>query len=137
VFLDEYMTAIDGPPEHADHVVGVFAREGLSSALASTHRAGFGPQARVLDGARGDPARQLERAGLQLVSGERPAADALLIVVTAPGRTAIVADLFRRLGATSVQFASRHGTEARERAEAPVLLPDVRIGDEYTAETGA
>ena len=130
------MTTIDGPPEHADHVVGVFPRESLNSALASTHRAGFGPQARVLDGARGDSTRQLERAGLQLVSGERPSADALLIVVTAPGRAAIVAELFRRLGATSVQFASRRGTEARERAEAPVLLPDIRIADEHTAESG-
>lgn len=131
------MTGIDGPPEHADHVVGMFAREGLSSALASTHRAGFGPQARVLDGARGDPARQLERAGLQLVSGERPAADALLIVVTAPGRVATVAELFRRLGATSIQFAARRGTESKERVEAPVLLPDIRITNEHTAETGA
>src|SRR3954469_24486370 len=108
------MTAIDAPPEHADHVVGVFPREGLSSALASTHRAGFGPQTRVLDGARGDPARQLERTGVQLLSGERLSADALLIVVTAPGRTPIVADLFRRLGAAAVLFATRRGAEPKE-----------------------
>src|SRR3954468_4298458 len=131
------MTAIDGPPEHADHVVGVFPREGLSSALASTHRAGFGPQTRVLDGARGDPGRQLERAGLRLLSGERPAADAVLIVVTAPGRTAIVAELFQRLGAAAVQFASRRDAEATERAEAPVLLPDIRIAGEQGADSGA
>jgi hypothetical protein len=131
------MSGTDAPPEHADHVVGVFARDGLSSALASTHRAGFGPQTRVLDGARGDPARQLERAGLQLVSGERPSADAVLVVVTAPGRTTKVADLFRRLGAVSVQFASRRGAEPKERAEAPVLLPDIRIVDDRAATSGA
>jgi hypothetical protein len=131
------MSGNNAPPEHADHVVGVFARAGLSSVLASTHRAGFGPQCRVLDGARGDPARQLERAGLQLVAGERPAADAVLIVVTAPGRTATVADLFRRLGATSVQFASRRGTEPQERQEAPMQLPDIRIADEQATGSGA
>lgn len=131
------MSGNKAPPEHADHVVGVFARTGLSSALASTHRAGFGPQSRVFDGARGDPARQLERAGLQLVTGERPAADAVLIVVTAPGRTGTVADLFRRLGATSVQFASRRGIESKERPEAPLLLPDIRITDEQATGSGA
>lgn len=131
------MSSIDAPPEHADHVVGVFARDGLSSALATTHRAGFGPQTRVLDGARGDPSRQLERAGLQLLSGERPSTDAVLIVVTAPGRTTKVADLFRRLGATSVQYASRRGAEPIERADAPVLLPDIRIGDDQAAPSGA
>jgi hypothetical protein len=73
----------------ADHVIGVFARSQLSAALAATHRAGFGPQTRVLDGARGDAARQVERAGLRIVAGDAPSADAVLIVVTAPGRTPI------------------------------------------------
>jgi hypothetical protein len=127
------MSGFGRPPEHADHVVGNFARTDLSAALASTHRAGFGPQTRVLDGARGDPARQLERAGLQLVTGESPSADSVLIVVTAPGRTSIVADLFERLGARSVQFAARRGAEARERTQAPVLLPDIRLGSEQGA----
>jgi hypothetical protein len=61
----------------------------------------------------------------------------VLIVVTAPGRTAIVADLFRRLGATAIQFAFRRGAEIKERTDAPVLLPDIRIADEPSAESGA
>ena len=55
--------------------------------LAATHRAGFGRRS-VFDGARGDTARQLERAGLRVLDGAAPPADAVLIVVTAPGRTA-------------------------------------------------
>ena len=98
----------DAPSSPAiDHVVGTFPRTELSAALAATHRAGFGPQTRVFDGARGDTARQLERAGLRVLDGAPPATDALLIVVTAPGRTAIVAELFERLGAEAVLLAAR------------------------------
>ena len=117
----------------ADHVIGTFPRAELSAALASTHRAGFGPQTRVLDGARGDVARQLTRTGLEVLSGEHPAADAVLIVVTAPGRTNVVADLFARLGAESVLLAARR-REQRQGAVTPApLLPDIRIGDETEA----
>jgi hypothetical protein len=112
-----------------DHVVGTFPRAELSAALAATHRAGFGPQTRVFDGARGDTARQLERAGLRVLEGAPPAADALLIVVTAPGRTAIVAKLFERLGAEAVLLAARGGEDKPAAAPPAVLQPDIRIGD--------
>ena len=112
-----------------DHVVGTFPRAELSAALAATHRAGFGPQTRVFDGARGDTARQLERAGLRVLDGAPPAADALLIVVTAPGRTAIVAELFERLGAEAVLLAARGGEDKPAAVPPAVLQPDIRIGD--------
>lgn len=114
----------------ADQVIGTFSRVGLSAALASTHRAGFGPQTRVFDGARGDAKRQLERAGLRILDGDAPPADAVLIVVTAPGRTAIVAELFERLGAETVLFATRRGEEKPVAATPPSMQPDIRIGDD-------
>ena len=122
------------PPDAAsspaiDHVVGMFPRAELSAALAQTHRAGFGPQTRVFDGARGDTARQLERAGLRLPEGVAPLADAVLIVVTAPGRTAIVAELFKRLGAGSVLMAARRGDDKPAASVPPSMRPDIRIGD--------
>lgn len=112
-----------------DHVIATFPRADLSAALAATHRAGFGPQTRVFDGARGDTARQLERAGLRILDGDVPPADAVLIVVTAPGRTAIVAQLFERLGAESVLLAARGGDDKPETAARTPLQPDIRIGD--------
>ena len=112
-----------------DHVVGTFSRAGLSAALAATHRAGFGPQTRVFDGARGDTARQLERAGLHVLDGAPPPADALLIVVTAPGRTAIVAELFARLGAEAVRLAGRRGEDKPAAAPPATMQPDIRISD--------
>ncbi len=112
-----------------DHVVGIFPRAELSAALAATHRAGFGPQTRVFDGARGDTARQLERAGLRLLNGVAPPADVVLVVVTAPGRTAIVTQLFERLGAESVLLAVRGGEEKPASAMPAPMQPDIRIGD--------
>jgi hypothetical protein len=112
-----------------DHVVATFPRTELSAALAATHRAGFGPQTRVFDGARGDTARQLERAGLRMLDGAAPPADAVLIVVTAPGRTAIVAGLFERLGAESVLLAVRGGDDKPASAVPASMQPDIRIGE--------
>src|SRR5829696_1220416 len=112
-----------------DHVVGTFPRTELSAALAATHRAGFGPQTRVFDGARGDTTRQLERAGLRVLNGAPPPADALLIVVTAPGRTAIVAELFEQLGAEAVLLAARRGADTPVAMAPESMQPDIRIGD--------
>jgi hypothetical protein len=112
-----------------DHVIGMFPRGELSAALAATHRAGFGPQTRVFDGARGDTTRQLERAGLRILDGAPPPADAVLIVVTAPGRTAIVAKLFAHLGAESVLLAARGGDDKPVSVPPPLMQPDIRIGD--------
>src|SRR5919107_2589928 len=113
----------------SDHVVATFPRAELSAALAATHRAGFGPQTRVFDGARGDTGRQLERAGLRMLDGAVPPADAVLIVVTAPGRTAIVAELFEQLGADSVLLAARGGDDRPISAIPASMQPDIRIGD--------
>ena len=122
------------PPDAAssvaiDHVVAAFPRAELSAALAATHRAGFGPQTRVFDGARGDISRQLERAGLRILDGAAPSADAVLIVVTAPGRTTIVSELFERLGADSVLLAARGGEDKPAPAMSISMQPDIRIGD--------
>jgi hypothetical protein len=114
---------------NVDHVIGTFSRAELSTALAATHRAGFGPQTRVFDGARDDAARQLERAGLRVLDGGSPPPDALLIVVTAPGRIAIVADLFERLGAEAILLAARRGDEKAAPAPLAPMQPDIRIGD--------
>jgi hypothetical protein len=113
----------------ADHVIGVFAREALSPALASTHRAGFGPQTRVIESARGEVGKQLERIGLRVSWDESPSTDAVLIVVTAPGRTAIVADLFARLGADAVAYAERRTSERPATGRIVSLAPDIRIGE--------
>jgi hypothetical protein len=120
-----------------DHVIAAFPRHELSAALAATHRAGFGPQTRVIDAARGDAGRQLERAGLSVVAGLALPADALLIVVTAPGRTAIVADLFARLGAESVTIAARQDRSQPAQASVALGEPDIRIGMEPGAAADA
>jgi hypothetical protein len=112
----------------ADHVVAVVPRDRLSAALSATHRAGFGPHCRVFDGARDDVRRQLERAGLR-VQGEVMIADgAVLIVVLAPGRTAVVAELFHELNAEAVYYAARRELTAPEPHAAGAALPDIRIG---------
>jgi hypothetical protein len=114
----------------ADHVIGVFSRDDLSAALAAVHRAGFGPQARVIDGARGDAVAQLRRASLR-VEGETPLdPGALLIVVTAPGRSAMVSALFAQVGARSVLYAARRDEERPAESRPALLTPDIRIGDE-------
>lgn len=110
-----------------DHVIGAFQRERLSMALAATHRAGFGPNCRVFDGARDHTARQLDRAGLAIHGDAAPAGDALLIVVTAPGRTSIVAELYSELGAEAVFMAGRRVASASVLLGARVEQPDVRV----------
>ena len=107
-----------------DTVVGVFDRERLSSALAMVHRAGFGPHARVLDGARGDLVGQLRRAGIRLTLEPRDEDGATaLIVVTAPGRGAAAADALARAGARAVHRAGRGGPLP---AATTGVVPDAR-----------
>lgn len=90
----------------ADTVIGVFERDQLPAALAAVHRAGYGPNARVLQGDRGDLAGQLQRAGI-----EKPplldAFDGPVLVLFAPSRVAHAADLLQRSGARAVHIASR------------------------------
>lgn len=89
---------IDGP------IVGLFDRERLPTVLAAIHRAGFGPQARVLDGARGDLAAQLRRAGVRprfALAADEPA---VVVLVNAPGRDARVAAVLEQAGARTIEL---------------------------------
>ncbi|MCC7022284.1 MAG: hypothetical protein IT338_05630 [Thermomicrobiales bacterium] len=130
------MTSRPAAAAMADHVIGIFSHNELSAALAATHRAGFGPQARVIDGARGDASGQLHRMGLHIVDGAAPAPGALLIVVIAPGRTPIVAGLFGRLGAESIMLASRRAPVARHERAGGALSPDIQIVEDPAAAPG-
>lgn len=109
-----------------DHVLGVFSRERLSEALSATHRAGFGPYTRVLDGQRADTASQLSRAGLEIPRGPSPAPDDLVILVQAPGRVDRVAELFHQLGAQLVVQAQRSVAPAAEPDHSS-LMPEIAV----------
>jgi hypothetical protein len=91
----------------ADHVIGIFSRERLSAALSAVHRSGFGQHVRVFDGTRQPVGDQIARAGLRLVEPSLFEPDALMIVVSAPGRTAQVAEMFHETNAERVIFAER------------------------------
>ena len=126
-----------GVPDHpawSETVVAAFARDRLSDGLARLHGHGFGPAARVLDGARGDLAGQLTRAGLsadlldQLSEGASAKTTSLL-VVNAPGRSAEVVELLGRSGATAVQVVRRGAVE--DRLADPILdLPAAPVPSE-------
>ncbi len=90
----------------ADTVIGVFERDQLPAALAAVHRAGYGPNARVLQGDRGDLPGQFRRAGI-----DSPPAlsvnDGPILVLFAPSRVAQAADLLQRSGARAVHVVTR------------------------------
>lgn len=92
-------------------VVAAFDRDGLGNGLARLHGQGFGPSARVFDGARGNLADQLARAGLpaeladRLVQPDERKRTSLL-VVHAPARSATVVDLLNLSGAIAVEVVS-------------------------------
>lgn len=109
-----------------DHVLGVFGRERLSEALSATHRAGFGPYTRVLDGQRSSTASQLARAGLEIATGPDPGPEDLVILVQAPGRVERVAELFHQLGAQLVTRAQRATAQPEEVSRSP-LVPEFAI----------
>ena len=115
-----------------DHVLGVFGRERLSEALSATHRAGYGPYTRVLDGRRSSTDLQLSRAGLEIAEGPTPGPEDLVILVQAPGRVDRVAELFHQLGAQLVAQAQRSGARSPEVSRS-LPMPDIAIplpGDE-------
>jgi hypothetical protein len=109
-----------------DHVLGVFGRERLSEALSATHRAGFGPHTRVLDGQRSSTATQLSRAGLEIAAGPTPGPQDLVILVQAPGRVDRVAELFHQLGAQLVAHAQRSVVRSVEVNQSH-LAPEITI----------
>jgi hypothetical protein len=89
-----------------DTVIGVFERDVLPAALAAVHRAGYGPNARVLQPERGSLTAQLQRAGI----GNPPPIEAEsrpILVLFAPARVAHALDLLHRSGASAVHIASR------------------------------
>lgn len=89
--------------DEADTVIAVVERSRLTGLLTAIHRAGHGPHARVLDPARGSLAGQLERAGVMGQEGlVAQATQAVVLLIHAPGRTAVVADLLQRAGARQV-----------------------------------
>ena len=93
-----------------ESIVGVFDRERLSDGLVALHRAGYGPQARVLDPARGDLAGQLRRLGVAApLDPEDRDVGTALIVVSAPGRVTAVVEALERAGARAIRRVSRDG----------------------------
>jgi hypothetical protein len=117
------------PPADASHgladtILGVFERDRLSEALVALHSAGLGPQSRVLDGARGDLAGQLRRSALEgAVDPATLAPNLAIVVVTAPGRAALVADTLLRHGGRGVQALTRRPPV--RAASAPGDPPDI------------
>ena len=94
----------------SDVVVGVFSREQLSTGLVAVHRQGFGPQARVLDSARGRLDDQLRKAGVQIsASFAADDVDSTLILVRAPGRAERAIEALTGAGALAVYVAARPG----------------------------
>ncbi len=120
-------------------VVGVFARERLSDGLVATHRGGFGAHVRVLDPARGELAGQLRRAGFpNPISPDDLGTTAALILVTAPGRAAVVGRLLTEAGARAVHVVNRappplEDTTRPGTLELPPLDLAVGAGDELGA----
>jgi hypothetical protein len=120
----------------SDIVVGVFRREDLSTGLVGTHRAGFGPHARVLDSARGQLAAQLRKAGYGIpVSFAAGDTDTVLILISAPGRATLAAETLNRAGAQAVHLAMRPDhrvaatPEAMPREPAAVVAPEAPPAD--------
>lgn len=103
-----------------DTVLGAVERDRLANVLASIHRGGFGPLARVFDPARGPLAEQLTRAGLPLPPEAGAASvDAVILAVTAPGRALRVADAMSRGGARRV-YVTAAGRGSPSSAVVPV-----------------
>ena len=104
--------------------VGVFDSETLGNGLVALHRAGLGAHARLLDAARGDLDRQLDRAGIRLAltAGDRTA-DTKVLVIVAPGRSAAVAEALARAGARAVHLTARGGSANAPEADAPWIAP--------------
>lgn len=124
-----------GTATAGDAVVGVFARDDLPRALAATHRAGFGPHARVLDGARGDLAGQLRRAGLRPTAPGDGDPGTVLILVNALGRSARVAEILAGAGARRVERMDSLGTVPPTSTGGPTAAPPAAAPSDQTAES--
>lgn len=91
-----------------DAVLAIIPRDRLPDVLTAIHRAGLGPQARVLDPARGDITGQLLRAGLvdPPSLAPEPERETILVVFTA-GRMRTALDAIGRCGGREVQTLAR------------------------------
>lgn len=103
-------------------VVAVIDRDRLSDVLAALHGQGYGPNTRVLDGARGDLPAQLVRAGVpgsdgDLNLGDRPNQTAV-VLVHAPGRGERVVAL---MGAHHPRDVHVLGPRAQAAGPSPVI----------------
>lgn len=120
----------------SDVVVGVFSREQLSTGLVAIHRQGLGPQARVLDSARGRLDEQLRRAGVQIsASFADDDADSTLILVTAPGRSERAIAALTGAGARAVYVAARPG-DVIEAGVGEMVQPDPVVSDVQPSPPG-
>jgi hypothetical protein len=120
-------------------VIGVFSRDRLNPALAAVHRAGFGAHARVLDGTRGDLATQWRRANLAADMAQLDlAADDVLVLINAPGRSTVAASTLARVDARAVwrldrATLTRHDTAPNVLPPAADLPSPRPITDSYQA----
>jgi hypothetical protein len=104
----------------------VVDRDRLSGVLAALHGSGYGPNTRVLDGARGDLAAQLARVNVQVSDsdvnlGDRPAESAI-VLVHAPGRGERVLALLRPQGPRDMHLINPLAA-AQQTETAPVTAP--------------
>lgn len=104
-------------------VVGVFNRAQLSEGLTAVHRAGFGPQARVLDSARGPLREQLRQLGHRAAAEFGPdETDTVLVVIGAPGRSERATAMLRQAGARDILATDPPATPAAAFAPAAVAV---------------
>jgi hypothetical protein len=116
---------------HGESVIAVVDRESLSGVLAVLHGSGYGPNTRVLDGARGDLAAQLARANVQVSQsdlnlGDRPSESAI-VLVHAPGRGERVIALLRPQGPRDVHLLNRPA--AMNQSESPAQTSPVPVDE--------
>jgi hypothetical protein len=91
-----------------DAVAGIIRRDQLPNVLTLIHRAGLGPQARVLDPERGDLPGQMTRAGLVDPPALDPVAgEETVLVVFSAGRMPAAIDAMEQFGGREIQTLSR------------------------------
>jgi hypothetical protein len=94
----------------ADVVVAAMTPDVLRDALPAIHRSGLGHTARVMRAERGDLRAQLRRAGVPVESGPaRLAAEELVLMVAAAGRSPAAATLLLGSGAQATWIVSPSG----------------------------
>lgn len=122
-----------------ESVVAVVDRDRLSAVLAALHGSGYGPNTRVLDGARGDLAAQLARANIRVSEsdlnlGDRPSESAI-VLVHAPGRGERVVALLRPQGPRDMQLINRPEAQSQTSTgtQTAVVAPSTEIETPYPA----